>query len=96
MSVVVFSVRLSPGADAADLAEHYADLIRESGGDTNEVAMVSYEIKPDVADQWCPVCKTFHREVGETTDAGRITRACPLLPTTDPRYYGSPIYTGDR
>lgn len=46
--------------------------------------------------QWCPVCKTHHLGVGEATDAGVITRACPNLPTDDPRYYGSPVYTGDR
>jgi hypothetical protein len=46
--------------------------------------------------QWCPVCKTYHGDVGEQTDAGLITRACPLLPTDNPRYFGSPLYTGDR
>lgn len=96
MTVVVFSVHLSPNVDAADLAEHYADLIRESGGDTSEVVSVGYEIRQSPATQWCPVCKRYHEEVGESTDAGLITRACPLIPTTDPRYYGSPVYTGDR
>jgi hypothetical protein len=46
--------------------------------------------------QWCPICKTFHRDVGEATDAGVATRACVLVPTDDPRYYGSAVYTGDR
>jgi hypothetical protein len=48
------------------------------------------------APQWCPVCKRDHERVGEMTDAGSITRACPNVPTNDPRYCGSPVYTGDR
>ena len=35
-------------------------------------------------DQWCPVCKTFHDDPGEKTDAGRLTRPCPRL-AADPR-----------
>jgi hypothetical protein len=46
--------------------------------------------------QWCPVCKSYHVYVGEQTDAGVVTRACPKIPTDDPRYYGSPVYTGSR
>lgn len=30
--------------------------------------------------EWCPVCHTYHHDVGEKTDAGRLTRPCPLLP----------------
>jgi hypothetical protein len=46
--------------------------------------------------QWCPVCKQYHQNVGEMTDAGTVTRACPNVPTDHPRYFGSRVYTGDR
>lgn len=46
---------------------------------------------------WCPVCRANHTTpIGEATDAGIVTRACPRVPTSDPIYYGSPVYTGDR
>lgn len=35
--------------------------------------------------QWCPVCKTYHDEVGEKTDAGELTRQCPRIPVDHPR-----------
>lgn len=34
---------------------------------------------------WCPVCKTMHRDVGERSDAGAVTRPCPRIPADDPR-----------
>jgi hypothetical protein len=49
---------------------------------------------PQLAHQWCPICKRYHDDVGEKTDAGDITRPCPRIPTDDPRYYGSEFYTG--
>jgi hypothetical protein len=30
--------------------------------------------------EWCPVCHTYHVDPGRKTDAGRLTRQCPLLP----------------
>ena len=36
-------------------------------------------------DQWCPVCKTYHENVGEKTDIGELTKPCPLIPADDPR-----------
>jgi hypothetical protein len=35
--------------------------------------------------QWCPVCKTYHVDPGEKTDAGVLTRPCPQIPADDPR-----------
>jgi hypothetical protein len=29
--------------------------------------------------QWCPICRTYHRDPGEKTDAGWITKPCPVL-----------------
>jgi hypothetical protein len=40
---------------------------------------------PDEDPQWCPVCKAYHASPGEKTDAGQLTRPCPLLPDDDPR-----------
>src|SRR4051812_39451238 len=57
--------------------------------------LISQGQAPEPLPQWCPVCKHYHDNVGEQTDAGLITRACPLVSTDDPRYYGSAIYTGD-
>jgi hypothetical protein len=34
---------------------------------------------PESRPQWCPVCKTYHVEVGEKTDAGRLVKPCPRL-----------------
>lgn len=34
---------------------------------------------------WCAVCKTYHENVGEKTDAGKLTRQCPRIPVDDPR-----------
>lgn len=97
MTVVIITVRLNPMAsEAHEFADSYADLIRETGKDTGEVREVTYEVRIGPSAQWCPVCKTYHDKVGEQTDAGLITRACPRVATDDPRYYGSPVYTGDR
>lgn len=52
------------------------------------------EPAPTPQPQWCSVCKAYHVNAGESTDAGIITRACPKVPTNDSRYYGSPVYTG--
>lgn len=66
----------------------------EAPGETGRYELVS---ATHGAPQWCPVCKTYHHPVvGEMTDAGVITRACPRVPTDDPAYFGSPLYTGDR
>lgn len=35
--------------------------------------------------EWCPVCHTYHVNPGEKTDAGKLTRQCPLLSGDDPR-----------
>lgn len=62
-----------------------------------EAAETEYaQCRWSVSVQWCPVCRTYHAEVGEKTDAGAVTRPCPLIPTCDPRYYGSEFYTGPR
>jgi hypothetical protein len=63
---------------------------------SERVRELDAERKRQPQPQWCSICKTFHRDVGEATDAGVATRACPLVPTNDPRYYGSAVYTGDR
>jgi hypothetical protein len=43
------------------------------------------------AKQWCPICKTYHSNPGQKTDAGTITRLCPLLRADDPRNYGAAL-----
>jgi hypothetical protein len=49
----------------------------------------------DDAPQWCPICKRYHTgPIGEATDSGIPTRACPLVPTGSLRYYGSQVYAG--
>ena len=48
MTVVILNVRLKPhlsATTAQEIAEHYADLIRESGWDTGEVQTVTYEVR---------------------------------------------------
>lgn len=34
---------------------------------------------------WCPVCKNYHTEPGERTDAGKLTRQCSRIPADDLR-----------
>jgi hypothetical protein len=50
-------------------------------------AVTRDKVKPGDGRQWCPVCKLYHRHVGERTDAGHTTRPCPLLPASDSRNY---------
>lgn len=38
----------------------------------------------ETANQWCSVCHSYHVNVGEKTDAGELTRQCPLLDKNDP------------
>lgn len=57
--------------------------------DASRLAITRVQAKLRTADeplpQWCPVCKTYHTEPGEKTDAGRLVRQCPSIPLTDPR-----------
>jgi hypothetical protein len=62
--------------------EHDNEL--SAGGNS---AVTKDGLRPGDGRQWCPVCKLYHRHVGERTDAGHTTRPCPLLPANDPRNY---------
>ena len=100
-----YGVRREGGHIEAKVSMHVATREveeRQAAGEKN-VWLVQREVddwrKPEdlKPNQWCPVCKDYHADpIGEQTDVGVYTRACPRYPTDNPRYYGSPIYTGDR
>jgi hypothetical protein len=47
-------------------------------------------LNPPKRTLWCPICKTYHHNVGERTDAGKVTRPCPLLADFDARNWMGP------
>lgn len=42
------------------------------------------ERAPEVV-PWCPVCKSYHTDPGEKTDAGALIRRCSVIDRDDPR-----------
>jgi hypothetical protein len=46
--------------------------------------------RSQIPPQWCPICKTYHHNVGERTDAGKVTRPCPLLADFDAQNWMGP------
>jgi hypothetical protein len=82
-------------------ARSYVTAVNNEGSDYGRLKVVEYhqEQVTEPSEQWCPACKDYHSgPIGERTDAGIYTKACPRVPTTDPRYYDGTnfIYTGDR
>jgi hypothetical protein len=50
---------------------------------------IHFPVSAEPSPQWCPVCKGYHADPGQRTDAGVVLRRCPLLSEDDPRqHYG--------
>lgn len=66
-------------------AQRAAAILRRHGTTVDQNRDTGIVAFDGPAPQWCPVCKTYHLEVGEKTDAGKLMRQCPLLSVDDPR-----------
>jgi hypothetical protein len=70
----------------ADRFTNLSEIVRE----------LEAQATPEPQDQWCPVCKTYHKNVGEKTDSGYVTRPCPISPLTAPWNQIEVIVHGDK
>jgi hypothetical protein len=78
---VGFSAFIDRACEAAE-TEHANELSASP-----DVAVTKDKLRDGDRRQWCPVCKLYHRHVGEKTDAGHVTQPCPLLAASDSRNY---------